>query len=163
MDSALHRLDFIDLLSERHVQVRSITEKLWNDTSDIYISNSEWFIMARVYQKQPTISYVTKHVDISRQATHKFIKNLESKGLVVTGNLENNKKDKFIRLTELGEECYQKNEDLKANLEKKIADKIGADQLETLKEILKLDWGLRSRKLKYNPKKRNHYLYCQLD
>lgn len=142
MDSALHKLDFIDLLSERHVQIRSITEKLWNDTSDIYISNSEWFIMARVYQKQPTISYVTKHVDISRQATHKFIKSLEMKGLVVTGNLENNKKDKFIRLTELGEECYQKNEDLKANLEKKIAEKIGTHKLQTLKEILKLDWGL---------------------
>ena len=104
MDLELQNLDFIDSLSERHVQLRSITEKLWNDTSDIYISNSEWFIMARIYKKRPTISYVTKHVDISRQATHKFIKRLESKGLVTVSSLENNKKDKCIQLSQLGKE-----------------------------------------------------------
>lgn len=142
MDLELQNLDFIDSLSERHVQLRSITEKLWNDTSDIYISNSEWFIMARIYQKRPTISYVTKHVDISRQATHKFIKRLESKGLVTVSSLENNKKDKCIQLTQLGEECYEKNEALKANLEKKIIDKIGFEKFQILNDILKLDWGL---------------------
>ena len=142
MDLELQNLDFIDSLSERHVQLRSITEKLWNDTSDIYISNSEWFIMARIYQKRPTISYVTKHVDISRQATHKFIKRLESKGLVTVSSLENNKKDKCIQLSQLGEECYEKNEALKANLEKKIIDKIGFEKFQILNDILKLDWGL---------------------
>ncbi|MEH6947095.1 MarR family transcriptional regulator [Bacillus sp. JJ634] len=142
MDLELQNLDFIDSLSERHVQLRSITGKLWNDTSDIYISNSEWFIMARIYKKRPTISYVTKHVDISRQATHKFIKRLESKGLVTVSSLENNKKDKCIQLTQLGEECYEKNEALKANLEKKIIDKIGFEKFQILNDILKLDWGL---------------------
>jgi len=142
LDLELQNLDFIDSLSERHVQLRSITEKLWNDTSDIYISNSEWFIMARIYQKRPTISYVTKHVDISRQATHKFIKRLESKGLVTVSSLENNKKDKCIQLSQLGEECYEKNEALKANLEKKIIDKIGFEKFQILNDILKLDWGL---------------------
>jgi DNA-binding MarR family transcriptional regulator len=74
------------------------TEKLWLN----------WFIMARIYKKKPTISYVTKRVDISRQATHKFIKRLEVKGLVEISSLENNKKDKCIHLTKLGEECYEK-------------------------------------------------------
>lgn len=142
MDCELQSLDLIDLISERHIQLRSITEKLWNDNSDIHISNSEWFIMARIYKKQPTISYVSKHVDISRQATHKFIKKLESKGLLNISNLENNKKDKCVQLTELGEKCYEKNEALKANLEKKIIDKIGEEKFEILKEILNLDWDL---------------------
>jgi len=135
-------LDLVDLLSERHYLVRNITEKLWNDSSDIYISNSEWFIMARIYKKHPTIAYVTKHVDISRQATHKFIKSLEGKGLVEIHNVENNKKEKSIRLTALGEECYEKSEALKVTVEKKIADKIGTKNLTLLKDILKLDWGL---------------------
>lgn len=142
MDSNLLNMDFIDLLSERHIQLRSIIEKLWNDTSDVYISNSEWFIMARIYKKQPTISYVTKHVDISRQATHKFIKNLESKGLVEISSLENNKKDKCIRLTKLGEECYERNQYIKDKLEKKIIDHIGYDQFQALNDILRLDWNL---------------------
>jgi DNA-binding MarR family transcriptional regulator len=142
LNSELHNLDLIDLLSEHHILLRRITEKLWNDSSDIYISNSEWFIIARIYQKQPTISYVSKQVEISRQATHKLIKSLESKGLVVVENVENNKKDKCIKLTVLGEECYVKNESLKATIEKKIADKIGNEQLILLKDILKADWGL---------------------
>ncbi len=142
LNSELHNLDLIDLLSEHHILLRRISEKLWNDSSDINISNSEWFIIARIYQKQPTISYVSKQVDISRQATHKLIKSLESKGLVVVKNVENNKKDKCIKLTALGEECYEKNESLKATIEKKIANHIGAEQLILLKDILKADWGL---------------------
>lgn len=137
MNSKLQYLDLIDLLSERHLLLRSISEKSWNDSSDIYVSNSEWFIMARVYKKQPTISYVTKPVDISRQAVHKFIKSLEAKGLVEIKNAEHNKKDKCIKLTALGNECFEKNEALKAKLEKKIAD-----QIAILKDILKSDWGL---------------------
>ncbi len=130
------------MVSERHLQLRKLTEKRWNDSSDIYLSNSEWFIMARIYKKQPTIAYVSKNVDISRQATHKFIKSLEAKGIVEISSVEYNKKDKCIRLTKLGEECYEKSQSLKVNLEKEIADKIGSEQFTLLKDLLKLDWGL---------------------
>ena len=131
MELDLKNLDLIDILSERHLQLRKITEKRWNASSDIYLSNSEWFIMARIYKKQSTIAYVSKHVDISRQATHKVIKSLEAKGLVEINNMENNKKNKRIRLTQLGEECYEKNESLKANLETEIANKLDPGQLKT--------------------------------
>ncbi|GEL76347.1 MarR family winged helix-turn-helix transcriptional regulator [Tenuibacillus multivorans] len=144
MDSDLEHLDLVDLISERHLLLRRITEELWNDSSDIYISNSEWFIMARIYKKQPAISYVSKNVDISRQATHKFIKRLESQGLVEVMNVKNNKKEKCIKLTPLGEEYYEKNEALKASLEKKIADKIGEKQVAFLKDLLKSDWGVEA-------------------
>ncbi|QCJ45067.1 winged helix-turn-helix transcriptional regulator [Bacillus sp. S3] len=139
-NSELQNLDLIDLISERHSLVRKISEKAWNDKSEIYISNSEWYIMARIYKKRPTISYVTKNVEISRQAIHKFIKNLSAKGLVEINNLENNKKEKCIQLTPFGVECYEKNEALKAQLENNIAEKIGAEQVKMLKDLLKLDW-----------------------
>lgn len=144
LNTILKNLDLIDLLSERHVQVRGTIEKVWNEKSDLYISNTEWFIMARIYKKQPTISYVTKHVDISRQATHKFIKSLESKGLLKISSLENNKKDKCVQLTELGEKCYQENEALKKGLEKRIIEKIGLEEYKLLINILKLDWDVES-------------------
>ncbi|MEH7123835.1 MarR family winged helix-turn-helix transcriptional regulator [Bacillus sp. JJ1773] len=141
-NSELQNLDLIDLISERHSLVRRISEKAWNDKSEIYISNSEWYIMARIYKKRPTISYVTKNVNISRQAIHKFIKNLSAKGLVEVHNVENNKKEKCIQLTALGEECYEKNEALKAQLENKIAEKIGTEQVNMLKNLLKLEWDI---------------------
>ncbi|MDN3498634.1 winged helix DNA-binding protein [Microbacterium sp. APC 3898] len=141
-DAELQKLNLIDLISERHITTRRISEKAWNDNSEFHISNSEWYIMARIYKKQPTIAYVTKNVDISRQAIHKFIKNLASKGLVEVRNVENNKKEKCIRLTAFGEECYEKNEALKVQLENKVAEKIGPDHMEILKDILKSDWGI---------------------
>lgn len=122
--------------------VRHISGKAWNDANDIKISSSEWYILARIYKKQPTISSVTRSVDISRQAIHKFIKNLAAKGLVEIHNVENNKKEKWIQLTGLGEECYEKNEALKDELEKRIAETIGQDQVDALKVILKSDWGI---------------------
>ena len=142
MDTELQNLDLIDALSERHIQLRNLIEKQWNATGDIHISNSEWFIMARVYKNRRTISYVSKQVNISRQATHKFIKNMEAKGLVEVHSVENNKKQKCIQLTDLGEKYYEENVRLKANIEKQIAERIGPEKMEVLKEILKADWNL---------------------
>ena len=137
----MRECDFIDLISERHLMLRRICDTLWNKTDDFSISNSEWYIMSRIYQKQPTISYVSKHVDISRQATHKIIKKLESKGIVEVTSSKN-RREKCIQLTKLGEECYEKYMSLKTSLEKKIEEKIGSEQFALLKQMLQADWGL---------------------
>ncbi|MGB3100528.1 MAG: MarR family winged helix-turn-helix transcriptional regulator [Psychrobacillus psychrotolerans] len=142
MNFDINDLDLFDLISERHLMIRKVTEELWNSSNDIYISNSEWFIIARIYKKNPTISSINKQVNITRQATHKFIRSMESKGLVEVNQVAHNKKEKSIRLTTMGEACYEKNESLKAGLEKKIADQIDSEKLDVFKEILKLDWGI---------------------
>lgn len=92
-------------------------------------------------KKQP-FSFISKSVDITRQATHKFIKQLQEKGLVEVGEQENNRKEKRIQLTTFGKECYEKNAQLQANLEKEIAEHIGQERLEQLKDILKMNWGI---------------------
>lgn len=136
-------LDLIDLISERHQTLRKLLQDKWNERSNIYLSNSEWFILARIYQQgTTTISDISKIVDISRQATHKFIRQLADKNLVEIQSLENNKKKKAICLTELGKECYEKNVGMKIELEGKIANQIGKEKVHVLKEILQLDWGL---------------------
>ncbi|MGX9135689.1 MarR family winged helix-turn-helix transcriptional regulator [Rummeliibacillus sp. JY-2-4R] len=142
LDSKIQHLDLVNLLSERLFQVRNATEKLWSDQSDLYISNSEWFIMSKIYKEPQTIAYVSKHVNFSRQATHKFVKRLEANGLIEIRNVENNKKEKSLHLTKLGEECFEKNEALKTTIEKELAERIGIENISVLKEILKLDWRL---------------------
>jgi len=135
-------LNLIDLISDRHYSLRRITEHQWNLAGNIPISNSEWFIIARIYKGTPTISYITKHVDITRQAVHKLIRKLESKGLIEIHNMENNKKVKCLQLTPFGQRCYELNEAYKAKIEEDIARVIGQQQLEHLKHILKMDWML---------------------
>ncbi|MCP1145528.1 MarR family winged helix-turn-helix transcriptional regulator [Lysinibacillus endophyticus] len=134
-------LDLFDLISERHNMVRKVLGERWSEMSDVSISNSEWYIMAKIYKNQPTISSITKSVQITRQATHKFIKKLEEKGLVNVLNA-NNKRDKCIELTELGERCVEKYNFIKKELEVKISNHIGEKQFETLKELLGKEWGM---------------------
>ena len=132
----------LDLLSERHDQIRRISERAWNDQHDIYISNSEWYVLARIYKTKPTIAEVTRNVHISRQAIHKLIKNLKAKDLVTVTDHPTSRKDKCIELTELGVRCYEQNEALKAELEQKIAESLGDDAFRQLKMLLKADWNL---------------------
>ena len=98
--------------------------------------------MARIYGIRPTLAQVSKSVDISRQATHKLVRGLESRGLVIIEDSTENNKDKCIRMTPLGEECYEKNLALKAELIDRIADHIGSDKVSLLKDILMTDWGI---------------------
>ncbi len=128
---------FFDLFNECHLQINNIKERLWNEMSDIYISNSEWFIMRIIYKNTSRMSYVSKQINISRQATHKFIKNLESKGLLKISNLQNNKKDKCVQLTKLGEQCVDQYDVLMSKLDNEIVKKYGHNQFELLNKFLK--------------------------
>ncbi|RHW33446.1 MarR family transcriptional regulator [Lysinibacillus yapensis] len=138
----VEQLDLFDLISERHNKVRRLLEEKWNESSDITISNSEWFILAKISGgTHPTIASLAKEVQISRQATHKFIKKLETKGIVEMFYKHNNR-DKFIQLTELGEMCVNKYLLLKKEVEEGISERVGKEQLTQLKNLLKSDWGL---------------------
>ena len=46
----------LDLLSERHHLMRSSLENRWNKEHDVPISNSEWYILAKVYKDNITDS-----------------------------------------------------------------------------------------------------------
>lgn len=96
-----------------------------------------------MYKQEPTIASIRRKVNISRQAIHKHIRNLAAKGLVEIHDAEHNKKEKYVRFTTLGEKCYEKNMDIRTNLEEQIGASIGHENVELLKNILKLDWGMK--------------------
>lgn len=141
LDSNFQNLDLLELLTERHIMIKSMSEERWNELSDIPISFSEWYILSKIYKRQPTIAYVTRHLHITRQATHKLIKKLESKGLVEI-NQSTNRRDKLIQLTSLGESCFERQLSLKNEIEAIISNKIGESELNHLKDILRMDWGI---------------------
>ena len=81
-------------------------------------------------------------MDITRQATHKLIKKLEDRGLVVTSQMKNNKRSKRVNLTKLGVDSYENKKALKTKLERQIKEEIGEMELKQLKTFLASDWGL---------------------
>src|SRR5690625_6666803 len=125
MGSELEHLDLIDLISARYFELRKWADQKWDRHSTTYISNSEWSILGVIYAcEQTTIVNISKKVDISRQATHKFVNRLNEKGLVEIRNLAHNKKQKSISLSSMGEKFVKKNETLKSKLEQQIGGKI---------------------------------------
>ncbi|HBN85965.1 MAG TPA: MarR family transcriptional regulator [Clostridiales bacterium] len=143
MVEELKNLDLVDLLGERHLMIRKRLAEMWDTQgeSHVTISNSEWFIMAKIFtQENPTIAQVAKQTDISRQAVHKAVKSLEAKELVKTTNSTN--RVKGLELTQTGKESYDKILSLKSELEEHIKQIVGVKNVELLKKILGTDWGI---------------------
>ncbi|MCP8714627.1 MarR family winged helix-turn-helix transcriptional regulator [Staphylococcus arlettae] len=138
----LHELDFIDLLSERHAQLRQLTETAANVDQENKISSSEWYIISIIGAETYTLSELTALVKLTRQAIHKTIKQLEQKELVVLKAVTGNKKEKCVNLTTLGHDLWQRNQTYQQELEQHIKTTIGVAQFEQLKALLQTDWDL---------------------
>lgn len=138
----LHELDFIDLLSERHAQLRQLTETAANVDQESKISSSEWYIISIIGAETYTLSELTALVKLTRQAIHKTVKQLEQKELVVLKAVTGNKKEKCVNLTTLGHDLWQRNQAYQQELEQHIKTTIGVAQFEQLKALLQTDWDL---------------------
>ena len=133
-------LDLIDLISERHVYIRAHIEKIWNEKYDIKMNNTEWHVIAKLYSGMDTIADITRKVHVSRQATHKLIKNLEQKQLIEIYDDQKNKKIKKVRLTQFGVQCYEQYMTIKEQMEASIEQSIGTNLYEQLKKGLSMNW-----------------------
>ena len=133
-------LGLIDLISERHVYIRAHIEKIWNEKYDIKMNNTEWHVIAKLYSGMDTIADITRKVHVSRQATHKLIKNLEQKQLIEVFDDQKNKKIKKVRLTQFGVQCYEQYMTIKEQMEASIEQSIGTILYEQLKRGLSMDW-----------------------
>src|SRR5699024_10255018 len=121
----LQETGLIDLLYERHHDVQKMAQKAWDEENDIYISDSGWAIMATIYDGRQPISHITKNIDITRQAIHKFIKSLSEKGLIEISEMPNDKKKKCVELTALGRRYYKRRMTIKSSIEEEITRKLG--------------------------------------
>lgn len=137
MDRKFDNFDLIDLMNSKYYKLRKLNEKMWNNSYTISITNSEWSVISLIYGRQPTITEITQQVNITRQATHKCMKALNSKGLITINHVENNHRNKCLKLTSLGEQCFLENKLIKEALERDIAVEIGYDNVRLLKTLLK--------------------------
>lgn len=133
-------LDLIDLISERHIYIRTYIEKIWNEKYDIKMNNTEWHVIAKLYSGMDTIADITRKVHVSRQATHKLIKNLEQKQLIEIFDDQKNKKIKKVRLTQFGVQCYEQYLKIKEQMEASIEQSIGTELFDQLKRGLSMEW-----------------------
>lgn len=140
MDFDFNSLTLIDLISEKHAQLRKTVEKKWEEQSEIYFSHAEWHLLAKIEQKCITISQAASIIGMSRQAMQKNVKKLENQGYITSSFKDGNKRDKFLYLTKTGDECCKKSNQLKIKLELELKKLLGEKEIERLKNIFKKNW-----------------------
>ncbi|MGB4658598.1 MAG: MarR family winged helix-turn-helix transcriptional regulator [Mobilitalea sp.] len=133
-------IDLLALLSNKYFKLRKINEQMWSCSYNLSITNSEMYMISLIYGRHPSISEIAQQLNISRQATHKGIKSLSSKGLVLVAPAENNNRDKCLKLTSTGEKCFLENKRMRKSIERDVVEKIGFENVEALKDILKSEW-----------------------
>lgn len=137
MNQYIKNLNLIDLVSEKHKELRRATRTIWNDDS---FCDNKLHLISMLYVKKMTISESARQMDISRQAVHKFSKSLSEENLIKIEDNEENQKEKLMSLTEKGNNLYHELLDIKLKLENEIQKKIGQENLIFLKEILQNKW-----------------------
>lgn len=140
MDFDINSLTLIDLISERHAQLRKELEQRWNAQSTVQFTHTEWHLLAKIEQKHISISQAAQIIGISRQAMQKCVKKLEDQGIITSTFHEGNRRDKFLSLTKAGAEYCLQNNELKDALEQELEQSLGKKEIACLKELFKKEW-----------------------
>lgn len=135
--------NIVDLINEKNSSLRKIKENKWNNLNFIQITDTEWSILSLIYGREvaPAISEISSNINITRQATHKCVKSLNGKELIIIRKMENNNRNKCLELTPLGESIFLEHQKMKKDIEKEIELNIGSENFIQLKDILKRSWG----------------------
>ena len=129
----------LDLITEKNSLLNQYAEEHWQNISDVDVSPSEWNFLSQLYGKEKkTIASAARSSGISRQAAHKFYKNLKEKELLETES--RNPRERYLTLTPLGIDCYEQYLSLERRMEQEIAATIGEDSFRLLKNILNKEW-----------------------
>lgn len=140
MSDYLKELHLVDLLSEKHKELRKKVMELWLQKDGEYISDTESHMLGMLEIKNMTVAECARKMNISRQATHKCSKKLIERGYIVTSSIEGNNRDILLALTERGDEYCSEMLKLKKTLEEEVAKKIGKENVKMLKNLLKKEW-----------------------
>ena len=134
-------LNIIDLISEKHIILRRGVEERWAELEEEDISHTEALLLAKINMGKISIAEVARQANISRQAMFKCAKKLEVRGyLKFVVNESNNK---YTELTDKGKDYCKKSTELKEQMEREIAEVLGKDKVEALKDILRRDWSIK--------------------
>ena len=92
-------------------------------------------LLAKINMGKISLAEVARQANVSRQAMHKCARKLEDKGYLKFIASESNQT--YTSLTEKGILYCKKSNELKEKIEQEIAENLGRENMELIKEILK--------------------------
>lgn len=111
-----------------------------NNSKFTPITRSQSMIFASIDAGNITTSNIARHLGISRQAVHKTLGELESRGFLLLIIDSHRRSSKNIKLTDFGQECIDFAQIKFKEMEVDLSKKIGNANYQQLKEILSLEW-----------------------
>jgi DNA-binding MarR family transcriptional regulator len=129
-------MNIIDLISDTHQRLRKEAYQRWIKAGNKAVSQSESHLMSKIVSGPLSLSDAARKMAISRQAAQKTALSLEEKGFLTYEKVSDNKKNKFLTLTEKGYDFIRCSETLKIQIEREIVDRVGADEIMALKDLL---------------------------
>lgn len=95
--------------------------------------------------KEPvSLSELARRLVVSRQAVHQMANEAVRHGLVELTDSPNNKRVRLVRFTPKGEAMFAQGTRTLETIERELSERIGAEDMETLRRILAKDWGTGS-------------------
>lgn len=131
-------LNIIDLISEKHIALRREVEERWSKSREEEITHTEAMLLAKINMGKISLAEVARQANVSRQAMHKCARKLEGKGYLKFIASESNQT--YTSLTEKGILYCKKSNELKEKIEQEVAENLGKENMELIKEILKNKW-----------------------
>ena len=104
------------------------------------LTQSEARLLAHMAGKPMSMSELARRLSISRQAVHKSVAELERRGVLVVQGDPQRGNSKLVVYTAKGKELNAAGVKIITQIEARIAEQIGAENLEALKRILALKW-----------------------
>ena len=111
--------------------------KLLQDSPYASASNAEIKLFAALRGESRSISELSRFLGISRQAVHQSVHRLIARGIVRLESTETNRRDKLVIITDEGREVQKITAQHFKIIEKKIANNIGPENLELVRQLLK--------------------------
>lgn len=120
--------------------IKDIEEKELNHAlkvQDITLSQAKALsVLSRHPERQATLKYLEKELDLAQSVTAGIIIRLEQKKYVESFGDSADKRIKIVRITPLGEQKYQDSQKILVELENKVLSDLTDDEKQKFKEFL---------------------------
>ncbi|MBD7910790.1 MULTISPECIES: MarR family transcriptional regulator [Clostridium] len=140
MKDYLSNVSLIDLVSEKQQELRvkivNIGEERWGES----VTQSESNMLAVIEKENMTIAEAARKINVSRQAAHKCVQGLITRGYINTTSIEGNQRNKLIVLTDKGKKYCNEMIVIKREVEEEIEESIGKANIELLRQCLNSKW-----------------------
>jgi DNA-binding MarR family transcriptional regulator len=106
-----------------------------------YITPAQSRLLAHMAGKPASMAELARRLAISRQAVHKTVAELARRGILELRDDPERGNAKVVVYTEMGRQINRAGARIIEQIEQRLAKRLGAGQLEQLRQLLAADWG----------------------